>query len=153
MKRCLTLLCLLLACAVQGATLQPLTLASLPQLQARFAGERHAILFWSLSCVPCHAELAELGKTKDVTQLPISLVNTDDPDQADAVMVFLTERHLEKMDNWQFADAIPERLRDAIDADWYGELPRTYVVDANGKRTGHSGKTDLTQLLGWLRQH
>lgn len=153
MKCFLVLLCLFLTVAAQGAGLQPLTLATLPQLQDKFAGERHALLFWSLSCVPCHAELAELGKVKDVTLLPISLVNTDDPAQADAVTAFLTERHLQQMDNWQFADAIPERLRDAIDADWYGELPRTYVVDANGKRTGHSGKTDLTQLLGWLRQH
>jgi len=133
-----------------SVTLQPLTLDSLPTLQGRFAGERHAVIYWSLTCVPCRDELAELGKVGGVDKLPISLVNTDAPSQIKEVRAFLTRHHLAELDNWLFADAIPERLRQAIDDDWYGELPRSYAVDRQGRRSSHSGKTDIARLVSWL---
>ncbi len=163
MRRVLCLLgLLLLAANVQAAapvtstppaasvTLQPLTVDSLPTLQDRFSGERHAVIYWSLTCVPCRDELAELGKVSGVGKLPISLVNTDAPSQIKEVQSFLARHHLGELDNWLFADAIPERLRQAIDGDWYGELPRSYAINRQGQRVSHSGKTDIARLVHWL---
>ena len=148
MKRYLCLLLLLLS--VPALAMQPLTLASLPQLQSQFAGKRHALIFWSLSCVPCHQELEALSQLPSAKTLPISLINTDGQAQQAEAKAFLARFGLQSLDNWVFADAIPERLRAAFDSNWYGELPRSYVVDAKGVRLGHSGKADMTQLLSWL---
>ena len=157
MRRVLCLLgLLLLAANVQAVTattpitLQPLTVDSLRTLQDRFSGARHAVIYWSLTCVPCRDELAELGKIIEADRLPISLVNTDTPSQIEKVRSFLARHHLGGMDNWQFADAIPERLRQAIDEDWYGELPRSYAIDRQDRRVSHSGKTDIDRLVHWL---
>jgi hypothetical protein len=130
--------------------LQPLTLGSLSHLNARSEGQRHAQIFWSLTCVPCRRELADLGRIKDVGKLPISLINTDPLNQAEAVEAFLAKQKLEGMDNWQFADAIPDRLREAIDPDWYGELPRSYVIKVDGGRRGYSGIIEVARLASWL---
>lgn len=149
MKRLLLAWALLMV-SLPTLALEPLTLDSLPQLQARLAGTRHALVFWSLSCAPCHQELTELSRLPAARRQAISLINTDDRSQQAQVSAFLAGLQLQQMDNWIFADAIPERLRAAIDADWYGELPRSYAIDADGKRHAQSGKADMAALADWL---
>lgn len=40
---------------------------------------------------------------------------------------------------WAFGSMPPEQLRFAIDLRWHGEKPRSYLYDAQGKRTAYSG--------------
>ncbi len=93
-----------------------------------------------------------MGKLPKRGSLAISLINTDDAAQRAQVVAFLKDNGLLVMDNWQFAVAIPARLRQAIDPNWYGALPRSYAINAKGKRMAHSGKTDIEQLAAWLTQ-
>ena len=51
-----------------------------------------------------------------------------------------------------FAEAVPERLRYAIDPAWGGELPRSYLFDAAHRRQAHSGLLDEAQLKDWLKR-
>lgn len=141
------------ATAVAAGITRPLTTASLPTLERQFAGQRHAVLFWSLTCVPCFKELEELGRVPDKQALALVLVNTDVDAEASEVELFLAKYGLTELHNWQFADAIPARLRTAIDPDWYGELPRSYAIAADGKRFAQSGRADIDQLVSWLRGH
>lgn len=147
----LSLIILLLSGPTLAATLQPLTPATLPELNAQHSGERHSIIYWSLDCLPCRAELKQLSS--QITGQPaISLVNTDAPTRSPQVSAFLNGLQLKTLDNWQFADAVPARLRAAIDPSWYGALPRSYAIDAHGKTYTHAGRTPVKQLLKWLQE-
>lgn len=142
-------LLLLLAQPVLAADFKPLTLNSLPVMMDTHAGKRHAVLFWSLTCIPCRGELTELSRLEQVDQLPLVLVNTGDEPVGQAT-AFLQDIGLNGQDHWRFADSIPARLRNAIDDNWYGELPFSVAVDAGGERFSHSGLTDIPVLVNWL---
>lgn len=150
MKRLLVLL-LCWQGVAQAASISPLTVDSLSQLRQRYQGERHALILWSLRCVPCRQELADLGRLPGHKQLAISLVNTDDLAVQSQIRGFLKQHGLYAMDNWQFAEPIAARLRQAIDSDWYGALPRSYAITAEDKRIAHAGRSDLQQLADWLQ--
>ncbi len=47
----------------------------------------------------------------------------------------LTRTGLGKTESWSFADRFNERLRFEIDPAWSGELPRTLMIDREGKVT------------------
>lgn len=152
MKRQIALVGILMcvaASAVAGG-MQPLTVSTLPDLQQQYAGQRHAIIFWSLRCLPCREELVELGERSDISNYRISLVNTDGAVDISEANKFLEKHHLAALNNWRIADAMPARVRQAFDSNWYGALPRSYVITATGKRIGHSGKSDVSRLLNWL---
>jgi hypothetical protein len=67
------------------------------------------------------------------------LVAVDDPDRAAEVSQRIAEFRLELLDQWRFGDLPAERLRHALDADWFGELPRAWFHDALHQVTGISG--------------
>lgn len=146
------LIVLVLLCQLVWADVyQPLTLESLPQLTEQYEGKRHAIVFWSLTCVPCRAELTELSKIKEVERLPLVLVNTGE-ESAEHSLAFLQDIGLLHANHWRFADSIPARLREAIDESWYGELPFSLAIAANGETFSHSGMTDIEGLVSWLTE-
>jgi hypothetical protein len=49
-----------------------------------------------------------------------------------------------------FADTAGPQLRHAIDSAWSGVLPRSYFIDAQGLRAGHSGALKAQQVLDWF---
>jgi len=49
-----------------------------------------------------------------------------------------------------FADGEGDRNRYLIDANWYGELPRSYFVEPSGKFHGKSGLVSESLLTKWL---
>lgn len=138
-------------CTAQAETFKPLTVKNLPNLQSQHQGQRHVIVYWALTCVPCRGELKALSRVDGVDKLPITLVNTGSPRDTAKAQEFLQENGLTGLDNWHFAASIPARLRQAIDPDWYGALPRSFTVTAAGQRTRHVGKTNVAKLVSWLR--
>lgn len=151
MKPLLLLSGLILAMTVHAADLRPLTSATMPALTAQHQGQRHALIFWSLTCAPCREELRALGQQQGVERLPISLINTDRRSERQQVKTLLSDYGLAPLDNWQFAAAIPARLRQAIDPDWYGALPYSVLVTADGQRHPHLGVLPVQKLVSWLR--
>lgn len=151
MKYLFIVLAVVLVSTAQAATPKPLTVDNWPQLQADYQGQHHVLVFWSLRCVPCRDELKQLGQVVDVDDLPIVLINAGGQRQTKMARAFLHEAGLTGLDNRIFAAVIPARLRQTIDPNWYGALPRSVKVTAEGKRTIHLGKTDITGLVVWLR--
>lgn len=133
----------------------PFTAASLEAIKAQYAGRPFILNLWSVNeCSYCIAELTLMGKlAKTHKQLPLVLVATDTPDFAPAMQKTLAGLGLSRVDSWVFDDAIPERLRHAIDPSWYGELPRTYLYDARHQRETVVGMLSEKRLRAWLAKH
>lgn len=70
-----------------------------------------------------------------------------DPERLDAV---LARFGLAAIESWSFTDRFYERLRYEIDPAWAGELPRTVMIDRDGKATVLPGVADLAQVRQWL---
>ncbi len=157
MKRVVPAVCALwlaFAAAVACAgELRPFTGDSLPAIQKQFAGRPFILTLWSLTCHHCVKELQTLGRlARSERSLPLVIVSTDTPAEAQEIKAALKRFGLERLDTWVFDDTVPERLRYAIDPAWRGELPRSYLFDAAHRRTAHSGLMGEAPLKDWLRR-
>ena len=151
MRAWLFALALLGATAASAGQLQPFAGDSLPAIQKRFAGRPFILTLWSLTCHHCAKELQTLGRlARSDRTLPLVIVSTDTPVEAREIQAALKRFGLAHVDTWVFADAVPERLRYAIDPSWRGELPRSYLFDAAHRREAHSGLLGEAQLKAWL---
>ncbi len=144
--------------AVATQETQPLLRGSFQKIIAAHAGKPFIVALWSVSCTHCGADLEIFeqlaGKYSDFN---LVLISTDSPEQDKIISATLKKYHLGKMkrparvESWVFADTFTERLRFEIDAQWYGELPRTYFFDANGKQSGVSGVLDAKETAEWVK--
>jgi DNA-binding transcriptional LysR family regulator len=121
------------------------------QIRAANAGRPHIIALWSLTCPPCHDELALLGAfRRDHPDMRLVLISTDSPADAPALEATLQRHGLGQLDSWVFADDYLERLRHEIDPAWRGELPRTYLYRRTGEAQVHTGTLTREMLTRWL---
>ena len=116
------------------------------------ADKPRLIVLWSLDCPPCYKELAMLQQLLlNHPKLPINLIATDDDSsrypEVESMHQQLVGEHLDK---WVYADLLGSQLRYAIDPTWSGVLPRSYFVEADGKRAGHSGVLTPEHVLTWF---
>lgn len=133
--------------------LRPFTAGSLSTIKTEFSGQPFVLALWSTDCTHCAKELRMLGKLARADRsLPLVIVSTDTPDGAADIHAALKRFGLGHLDTWVFSDAVPERLRHAIDPSWRGELPRAYLFDADHRREAHSGMLGEAQLKDWLRK-
>jgi thiol-disulfide isomerase/thioredoxin len=125
---------------------------TLVKIQARYAGKPFILSVWSVNdCVYCLKEMAMFGElAKTHPALPLVLVSTDSPDSIPQIDALLARHGLADKPSWVFNDDIPERPRMAIDPQWRGELPRTYLYDAAHQRVAVSGVMDEQKLRAWL---
>ena len=148
---------ILMAWAAPAGAAEPkaFTATSLAAIQAKYAGRPFILSLWSVNwCGHCIDELTMLGKVaKARKQLPLVLVSTDTPESSSAIQATLKRLGLAGMGSWVFDDDIPERLRHVIDPDWHGELPRTYLYDAQHRREAVVGVLSEKKLKTWLKQH
>lgn len=148
---CLAALLALAAATASAGELRPYTGDSLTSIKQQFVGRPFILTLWSLTCHHCAKELQTLGRlARSERSLPLVIVSTDTPVEAREIKAALKRVGLDRFDTWVFADAVPERLRFAIDPAWRGELPRSYLFDAAHKREAHSGLMNEAQLRDWL---
>lgn len=152
------LLCLSAACASAAQEAKPFVRGSYQAIVSARAGKPFIIGFWSLTCTNCREDLALFGRlAKKYRNLDLVLVATDTPEQKQEIASTLQHYRLGRaglgrIESWVFADSYTERLRYEVDAQWYGELPRTYFFDAAGHSTAVSGKIDRDQVERWIRE-
>ena len=153
MKRCAFFLALLLSCtAVQAQELKPFVRGSQKAIMAEHQGKPFILALWSLDCVHCRADLELFGKLQaSHRDLAVVLVATDTPAQRGEIESLLGRYHLQRTESWVFADAFAERLRYEIDPQWYGELPRTYFIAADGTVSAFSGKIERDEIERWIK--
>ena len=145
-------LCLGVACASAAEDTRQFVRGSHQQIVSSRTGKPFIISLWSLTCTNCRDDLALFGKlVKKYPNLDLVLVATDTPEQTQELVSTLNQYRLQRNESWVFADSVVERLRYEVDPQWYGELPRTYFYDAQGRAQAVSGKLDHAEVERWIR--
>jgi thiol-disulfide isomerase/thioredoxin len=131
---------LLAATTAVAGELRVFDAGSMRAIEQEHAGAPFIVAVWATDCPPCRRELALLSSfSADHPDVPVVLIATDPPDNAETVARILESFALPAAEAWHFGDAGAERLRYTIDPDWRGEMPRSYLYDGDGNRLGVSG--------------
>jgi thiol-disulfide isomerase/thioredoxin len=131
---------LLAATTAVAGELRVFDVGSMRAIEQEHAGAPFIVAVWATDCPPCRRELALLSNfSADHPDVPVVLIATDPPDNAETVARILESFALPAAEAWHFGDAGAERLRYTIDPDWRGEMPRSYLYDGDGNRLGVSG--------------
>ncbi|MGU7782560.1 TlpA family protein disulfide reductase [Burkholderia sp. PU8-34] len=155
MKRLILLASLALGCVSASAgALQPLRAADVVRLFETARERPLAIEIWSLDCGYCRENAAHLvAWQRRHPDVQVAMIAMDAYDENGAAI----EQALAQMNlpplvaQYANADAMPERLRTALDAGWHGELPRTVWIGRDGVREARSGVLSTDVLDAWLR--
>ena len=126
--------------------------AQLATLKTQNMGKQWLMLLWSVDCPPCFKELAIIQKLqRQHDDLAVVIINTDASDEIKTERKDIIEKfELSNLRNFHFVDGQGDQNRFFIDPTWYGELPRSYFVESNGKFHGKSGLVNQTILTQWL---
>ncbi|HVG39137.1 MAG TPA: TlpA disulfide reductase family protein [Pyrinomonadaceae bacterium] len=95
--------------------------------------------FWATWCEPCRAEMPELVRIDQdfrARGLDLILVSIDDvADVKTTVPQFLTEMKAARLSSYLLSATDPDAAIAAIDPEWPGALPATFLYDGGGKLT------------------
>jgi thiol-disulfide isomerase/thioredoxin len=146
------LLCVASFPAAEAADPQSFGRGSWAKLRAAHAGQPTVVHFWGLTCAPCLVELPHWSALQvRRPDLRLVLIAADPvPQDPERLAATLAKAGLDKTESWSFTDRFYERLRYEIDPAWAGELPRTVMIDRDGKVTVLPGVADLAQVRQWL---
>lgn len=133
---------------------QTFAAGSLATITARHCGKGpFALALWSIDCAHCKNGLQALERLRrQNATVRVVLIQADVAPPPEAGPAMLRRAGVIGSERWVFADEAPERLRYAIDPDWAGELPRTYLYNAACERVGVSGALPAKTLQRWLRR-
>lgn len=108
--------------------------------------------FWATWCKPCLEEMPELVRfyrehqSKGVSFVSVS---ADHPDDLMERVRPYVERQRIPFAVWVVGGESPDELVQAIDPQWQGSLPATFVFDASGtRRQAWYGKVEFSDLAG-----
>ncbi|MDI1284613.1 MAG: TlpA family protein disulfide reductase [Reyranella sp.] len=148
----LALLLAFVSFGAHAADPQSFERGSWAKLRAAHAGRPTVFHLWGLTCAPCLVELPQWGElVKTRPDLRLVLVAADpQPPEPERVSAALAKAGLGGAESWSFTDRFYERLRFEIDPIWAGELPRTFMIAADGTITALPGVADLAQVRAWL---
>lgn len=133
---------------------RPFTLGSLAQVLDARGGKPFILVFWSLDCQYCPTELKMLSELKrSHPALDIVLIATDSVSDIPQLISRAESYGLNKVEQWVFAEDMPERLRFEIDRRWYGEVPRTYFYDQKHQREAKTGLINKKFFEDWLARN
>ncbi len=131
---------------------RPFKAGSLARILTSRQGKPFLLNLWSMTCPPCRSELDLFAKLrKDHPKFDLVLIAADDPEYGTEAQGYLRQRGLPEVESWIFADADMQKLRYEIDAEWFGEMPRSYFYDAQHKRIPISGALKTEQLEAWIK--
>lgn len=134
--------------------IRPFDADSMAAIRAQHPGKPFVLAFWSTGCEPCRREMTLWrGLKLRYPQMPVILVSADAPGEQAAVRAFLMRYNPGPVQHWMFADEFAERVRYAVDKNWRGEMPRTYLFDAAHVAEAHSGLLDRRVIEQWFRHN
>ena len=133
-------LCAFSICASAAPDVRPFVAGSLGRIDTDQKASTH-----------CPQELRALGELKKRQPgLDIVLVAADSTEEAAQGAELATRFGLGRVEQWVFADEMPERLRFEIDPRWHGELPRTHFYDRAHRVEAVSGVVPARRLGAWV---
>lgn len=150
MKRFLALLFAIAAATTAGAadfTLLDRTSAH-PLTQPRADARPTVVALWASDCVYCKRNLRTLaGLSKANPHLRVLTIAAEMPGDATAPEIDKTGL---KSERFAFGSDMPEAISFALDPDWRGELPRTYLFDGKGHVQARSGVISAAEFRAIL---
>lgn len=148
MRRALLALLLALPLVAQAAAPSALKAEDVPALLKPPAHGVRVLALWSLDCAYCESNLQALMKLQRAHPRDVELmaIATDSIAQKDALARRLHAAGIDTLPSRAYADETPDRINFLLDPDWGGELPRTLIVRADGKRSGFSGQLTPDKL-------
>ena len=155
MKRILlSLAAFVVALNAQAVDLKPLRASDVDVVLAASQGRPQIVEIWSLDCSYCRENTARIvewqKKHRDVRLTMIAMDSIDD-NAAALSQVLATLPLPPQTALYANAEAIPEKLRRALDPNWHGEMPRTLLIDMHGARQASSGLLQPATLDAWHR--
>ena len=146
-------ICCLFICSASFANSLPVkswTNDSLQQVKNAYKNQPFLLILWSLDCPSCFKEFAILGPwLKEHPQHHVVIVATDSTTMLADVHDVINEYKLNNADLWIYSNENPVKLRQSIDAKWFGELPRSYFFNDRHQSMAHSGALTDKQLVLW----
>ncbi|MFC0696347.1 TlpA family protein disulfide reductase [Paraburkholderia humisilvae] len=134
--------------------LQPLVAVDVAHALAPAAGTPQIVEIWSLDCSYCRENVTRIAawqKQHQDVRLTMIAMDPFDINVAALTRALATMRLPPQTVQYANAEAIPEKLRRAVDPEWRGELPRTMLIDTHGTRQAHSGLLPAGMLDAWRR--
>ena len=153
LTKCFVVTLLLCSCFTLQAKQQPLNQSSFEHIKQMHKGKQWLMILWSVDCPACFKELALIQKLrKQKSDLALVIINADDSDELATERLQVTvDFEMNDLTNYYFNDGQGDRSRFMIDSSWYGELPRSYFIDAQGKFHGKSGLLKEDLIKKWLK--
>ncbi len=155
MRRLVLMLILSFVTAVAAAeSVRPFTSGSLQKVLAPREGKPFILVLWSLECQYCPTELKMLSELKrSHPKLDVVLIATDAVSDTPQLASRAESYGMNKVEQWVFAEDMPERLRFEIDSRWYGEVPRAYFYDRKHQREAKTGLINKKFIEDWLARN
>lgn len=147
---------LLAAAAWAALSLIPVSETELPKIIDKHSGKAVVLNFWATWCSPCREEfpyLVRLQETWGRDKLAVVTVSMDEPEQEAAALEFLQEQGANFPGYIRgFEDF--EAFVNAIDPDWSGALPATFIFNKDGDRVfsivGKLSEVELREQVSTL---
>ena len=114
-------------------------------------GKPLIVHFWGFSCPPCIEELPAWADFVRAHPELKSVFIEVDPVPEDMSRKALADARLLAADNRANVGYFDEYFRYEIDPQWFGELPVTLLIDAQGKVRKLRGTADFSEISRWAQ--
>lgn len=133
--------------------LVPFDATSPAALEKLYSGQPFVLVFWSVNCAPCLADMARWRTYRQsYPGIPVVHVATESLEEAQAIEAVLARHDPGGSDHRAFADDHAERIRFSVDPTWRGETPKAYFYDRNHDRVTRTGALDPEWTGTWFRR-
>jgi thiol-disulfide isomerase/thioredoxin len=128
--------------AAEPVSLTNADAATLTALRQNGSGKFRLVNFWATWCPPCLVEFDELitmNRMYRKRDFELVFVSVNQPDEAKLVLRFLTEHQASNRNlifgssGGAFGPEDRDKLVNAFNPDWRGEVPYTVLIDPEGK--------------------
>lgn len=122
------------------------------QVKQEKLAQKWLVLLWSVDCPPCMKELALVQKLQQKQKnLAVVMINTDTEESSEQERNDIIKHfNLVNLKSFHFTQGQEAQQRYQVDPQWFGELPRSYFIDEQGKFYGKSGLIAEELLTQWL---
>lgn len=126
--------------------------ARFEQVKQEKLAQKWLVLLWSVDCTPCMKELALVKKLQQKQKdLAVVMINTDTEESSEQERNDIIKHfNLVNLKSFHFTQGQEAQQRYQVDPQWFGELPRSYFIDEQGKFHGKSGLIAEELLTQWL---